>query len=233
MTQEARISQIQHLPLLIVAPWSSGRWRTQWTSVNESNQEDWVCLSRRLGSACEWHDTRAYHAAADCTDSMNHPWHFFFKFLLCNYINNMFGVNLRELTGGGRKIHSFSFYLLPFFTFDCFQAVWCDNNSPKSTHSNNNRLITLIFHPSCLQKEQSDAQLGRVIVSPILFKVQRSKWKQVLLKNWREVRGKKSKAQTIQKSSATFFFYFVMIHCEQRQGDMLPSVIETWARRHH
>lgn len=118
----------------------------------------------------------------------------------------MFGVNLRELTGGGRKIHSFSFYLLPFFTFDCFQAVWCDNNSHKSTHSNNNRLITLIFHPSCLQKEQSDAQLGRVIVSPILFKVQRSKWKRVLLKNWRKVRRKKAKPRQYKRVLQHFFF---------------------------
>lgn len=101
----------------------------------------------------------------------------------------------------------FFFYLLPFFTFDCFQAVWCDNNSHKNTHSNNNRLITLIFHPSCLQKERSDAQLSRLIVLPISFKVQRRKWKHI-----EKLRGsekkKQNKAQTIQKSLEAFFFFF-------------------------
>lgn len=38
-----------------------------------------------------------------------------------------------------------------------------------------NKLITSIVHPSCLQKGRSDAQLSRLIVSHILFKVQRRK----------------------------------------------------------
>lgn len=118
MIQDGSISQTRRLPLLIIAPWSCGRWGTRWTSDDESSREDWVCLSRRLGSAFEWHDTEAYRGAADCTDSVNHRWHFFL-FLLCNYINNMFGVNLRELTGGGWKIHSSP----PLFFFTCFLSL--------------------------------------------------------------------------------------------------------------
>lgn len=131
---------------------------------------------------------------------------FFLLFLLCNYINNMFGVNLRKLTGAGRKIHSFPFYLFPFFTFDCFQAVWCDNNSHKSTHSNNNRLITLIFPPSCLQKERSDAQLSRLIVLPILFKVQRGKWKHAnKIEGKREEKKQKQSPDNTKEFGNIFF----------------------------
>lgn len=210
MIQDVSISQTRRLRLLIIAPWSCGRWGTRWTSDDESSREDWACLSRRLGSAFEWHDTEAYRGAADCTDSVNHRWHFFFYSFSVITSTTCLVLIWENWQGEDEKSilsPPFFFYLLLVFTFDCFQAVWCDNNSHKNTHSNNNRLITLIFHPSCLQKERSDAQLSRLIVSPILFKVQRRKWKHILLKNWEKVR-KKTKPRQYKRVWTPFFIFF-------------------------
>lgn len=211
--QDVGISQTRRLPLLIIAPWSCSRWGT-WGEPATTKAAERIERVYHGGSALPLSDTTPRLIVEQQTVPtvwiIGGTFFFIFLFLLCNYINNMFGVNLRELTGGGWKIHSFPFffffYLLRAFAFDCFQAVWCDHNSHKNTHSNNNRLITLIFHPSCLQQERSDAQLSRLIVSPILFKVQRRKWKHILSKNWEKVR-KKTKPRQHKRVWTPFFFF--------------------------